>query len=360
MDVGPGPSGADEHGQGTDQLAADNGNADQPDPPCAAAPERRRRRQQRPHLAQDSEHQSQPHDDERQRHHDKLGGRRDAQLPARIHDPGRACCVLAAGTAANGETDRKAHPRMGPSGQHHHDHHPRGHQNSEAQHVKQPQKDDTTPPRRFRSHYPSYTTAPDRPSRTEKRYGDHEESPAKRRPSSRTTCGTVQPTSGKQSWCHFQKSTAPGSWGSTGGGGGSTANLLALWRTHHLDEILRECWEAGVVLAGVSAGKLCWHLGGTTDSFGLELQPITDGLGLLPYSNCPHYDAEDQRRPLYHRLVGDGTLPAGYATDNGAGLHYVGTELVRVVTEVDGAAAYHVEPGEHQPIETRLEATLVR
>jgi len=98
----------------------------------------------------------------------------------------------------------------------------------------------------------------------------------------------------------------------------------------------------------------------TTDSFGLELQPITDGLGLLPYSNCPHYDAEDQRRPLYHRLVGDGTLPAGYATDNGAGLHYVGTELVRVVTEVDGAAAYHVEPGEHHPIETRLEATLVR
>ena len=143
-------------------------------------------------------------------------------------------------------------------------------------------------------------------------------------------------------------------------GGGSTANLLALWRTPHLDEILRECWEAGVVLAGVSAGSLCWHLGGTTDSFGLELQPITDGLGLLPYSNCPHYDAEDQRRPLCHRLVGDGTLPAGYATDNGAGLHYVGTELVRVVTEVDGAAAYHVEPGEHHPIETRLEATLVR
>lgn len=134
----------------------------------------------------------------------------------------------------------------------------------------------------------------------------------------------------------------------------------SLWRTHHLDEILRECWEAGVVLAGVSAGSLCWHLGGTTDSFGLKLQPITDGLGLLPYSNCPHYDAEDQRRPLCHRLVGDGTLPAGYATDNGAGLHYVGTELVRVVTEVDGAAAYHVEPGEHHPIETRLEATLVR
>lgn len=142
--------------------------------------------------------------------------------------------------------------------------------------------------------------------------------------------------------------------------GGSTANLLALWRVHHLDEILRECWAAGVVLTGVSAGSLCWHLGGTTDSFGLTLQPILDGLGLLPYSNCPHYDAEEQRRPLYHRLVADGTLPAGYASDNGAGLHYVGTELVRVVAEVDGAAAYWVERGADGAEETRLDATLVR
>ncbi|MGH3096770.1 MAG: Type 1 glutamine amidotransferase-like domain-containing protein, partial [Streptosporangiales bacterium] len=90
--------------------------------------------------------------------------------------------------------------------------------------------------------------------------------------------------------------------------GGSTANLLALWRLHRLDEILRDCWEAGIVLTGVSAGSLCWHTGGTTDSFGLELQPITDALGFLPYSNSPHYDAEVQRRPTYERLVGDGTL----------------------------------------------------
>lgn len=144
--------------------------------------------------------------------------------------------------------------------------------------------------------------------------------------------------------------------------GGSTANLLALWRVHHLDEILRECWEAGVVLTGVSAGSLCWHLGGTTDSFGLELRPITDGLGFLPYSNCPHYDGEEQRRPLYQKLVGDGTLPAGYATDNGVGLHYVGTELVDVLREYDSpdVAAYRVEPdGNGAAKETRLEARQV-
>ena len=94
-------------------------------------------------------------------------------------------------------------------------------------------------------------------------------------------------------------------------GGGSVANLLAVWRVHGLDEIFREVWEAGVVLGGVSAGSLCWHVGGTTDSFGPDLQPVTNGLGLIPTSNGVHYDSEEQRRPLYHRLVADGTLPGG-------------------------------------------------
>ena len=123
-------------------------------------------------------------------------------------------------------------------------------------------------------------------------------------------------------------------------GGGSTANLLALWRLHGLDVILRGCWEAGVVLQGVSAGSICWHVGGTTDSFGPTLQPITDGLGFLPYSNSPHYDVEEQRRPLIHRLVAEGTLPDGYATDNGTGLVFFGTDLAEAFTEVEGKAAY--------------------
>ena len=102
-------------------------------------------------------------------------------------------------------------------------------------------------------------------------------------------------------------------------GGGSTPNLLALWRLHGLDVILRDCWEAGVVLQGVSAGSICWHIGGTTNSFGPALQPITNGLGFLPYSNSPHYDVEEQRRPLIHRLVAEGALPDGDATENGTG-----------------------------------------
>jgi peptidase E len=139
-------------------------------------------------------------------------------------------------------------------------------------------------------------------------------------------------------------------------GGGSVANLLAVWRVHGLDAVFREVWLAGVVLAGVSAGSLCWHAGGTTDSYGPELRPVTDGLGLVPHSNGVHYDSESGRRPLYHRLVADGTLPPGYATDDGVGLVYRGTDLAEVVTEQRGRAAYHVERGpDGTAVETRLE-----
>lgn len=125
--------------------------------------------------------------------------------------------------------------------------------------------------------------------------------------------------------------------------GGSVANLLALWRLHGVGEAMRVAWEAGVVLMGVSAGSLCWFVGGTTDSFGLPLRPVTDALGFLPYSNSPHHDSEEQRRPTIHRLIGDGTLPDGYATDNGSGLIFEGTELVEAVTELEGATAWRIK-----------------
>lgn len=127
--------------------------------------------------------------------------------------------------------------------------------------------------------------------------------------------------------------------------GGSVAGLLALWRLHGLDEVMRDAWQAGVVLTGISAGSICWHAGGTTDSFGPGLRPVTDALGLLPWSNGVHYDSEPQRRPLFHRLVADGTLPPGYATDDGAGLLYRGTAMVEALAERDGALAYRVVAG---------------
>jgi peptidase E len=142
--------------------------------------------------------------------------------------------------------------------------------------------------------------------------------------------------------------------------GGSVANLLAVWRVHGLDEIFRHVWRAGVVLAGVSAGSLCWHVGGTTDSFGPDLQPVTNGLALVPYSNGVHYDSEEQRRPLFQKLIADGTLPAGYATDDGVGVLYRGTEMVEAVTEIDGKSAYFVERGaDGQAVEVPIEPRLL-
>jgi peptidase E len=128
-------------------------------------------------------------------------------------------------------------------------------------------------------------------------------------------------------------------------GGGSVANLCAVWRVHGLPELLHEAWQAGVVMAGVSAGSICWHVGGSTDSYGTELRGFTDGLGWLPYSNGVHYDGEGQRRPMMHRLIGDGTLPDGYATDDGAGLIYRGTELAEAVTDTAGKFGYQLTRG---------------
>jgi peptidase E len=141
--------------------------------------------------------------------------------------------------------------------------------------------------------------------------------------------------------------------------GGSVAGLLALWRLHGLDAAMRQAWGAGVVLTGVSAGSICWHVGGTTDSFGPSLRPVTDGLALLPCSNGVHYDADPGRRPLLQSLVADGTLPFGYATDDGAGLLYRGTELHEVLTEREGARAYLVEPDSGSARETPLAVRLL-
>jgi peptidase E len=135
--------------------------------------------------------------------------------------------------------------------------------------------------------------------------------------------------------------------------GGSVAGLLAMWRLHGVDAAMRTAWHAGVVLTGISAGSICWHVGGTTDSFGPDLRPITNGLALVPFSNGVHYDSEPQRRPLFRRLIAEGTLPAGYATDDGAGVLYRGTDFVEAVSERDGAAAYFVDAAEEIRLETR-------
>ena len=140
-------------------------------------------------------------------------------------------------------------------------------------------------------------------------------------------------------------------------GGGNTLNMLAIWRAHGLDEILREAWDAGVVLAGGSAGANCWFEASTTDSFLIgRADPLRDGLALAPGSFCPHFDSEPSRRPSYHRLVGEGALPPGIACDDLAAVHLVGTDVEQVLASDRGAGARRVVPGDHgDVVETELE-----
>jgi peptidase E len=144
-------------------------------------------------------------------------------------------------------------------------------------------------------------------------------------------------------------------------GGGSVANLMAVWRVHGLDRIMRQAWQRGTVLAGVSAGALCWFEGGTTDSFGTVLRPFTAGLGMLAGSYCPHYSSEPGRRPLYESLVADGSLPAGIACDDGTAAHFADDALAEIVADRPGAYGYRVtRDGADGAAEAKLPALLLR
>jgi dipeptidase E len=133
-------------------------------------------------------------------------------------------------------------------------------------------------------------------------------------------------------------------------GGGSVISLLGAWSAHGIDLMLRAAWEAGVVLTGLSAGSLCWFEQGLTAFHG-EAKPVR-GLGLLPHSNAVHYD-DDKRRRAYRAAIAGG-MPAGYGAGNGAALHFVGTELARVVTSRPEARAYHVAAKRRDVVETDL------
>lgn len=136
-------------------------------------------------------------------------------------------------------------------------------------------------------------------------------------------------------------------------GGGNTVHLLALWRAHGLDHLLRDAWLAGAILCGVSAGMNCWFAASVTDGFG-DLAPLNQGLGLLQASACPHYN-EQGRRQAFHQALMSGFAP-GYAAEDGAALHFVGQHLQAVVTSRPHAKAYRVGLRDGQIFEDELPA----
>ncbi|MCX6403573.1 MAG: peptidase E [Actinobacteria bacterium] len=148
-------------------------------------------------------------------------------------------------------------------------------------------------------------------------------------------------------------------------GGGSVANLLAVWQLHGVDVEMKKAYERGAILGGVSAGSICWHVGGPTDSFGPELKIINNGLGIIQYGAGVHYDSEAQRRPLLQKTVQDGILPTSFSTDDRIGLLYKNGEPFEVISDLEtevtetSPAAYRIEKIGDKVKETRLSPGLL-
>jgi dipeptidase E len=139
-------------------------------------------------------------------------------------------------------------------------------------------------------------------------------------------------------------------------GGGNTKNLLSLWREWGVDKSLEEALKRGIVLAGLSAGSICWFEEGVTDSFGDGLEPIKS-LGFLKGSHCPHYDGELERRPSYSRFISESRVSPGYAADDGTALHFIDGKLAKVVSSRASASAYFVKEEAGAAVETRIDTT---
>lgn len=142
-------------------------------------------------------------------------------------------------------------------------------------------------------------------------------------------------------------------------GGGNTKSMLAVWREWQLPKLLREAWNAGTILAGTSAGAICWFEVGVTDSWAGQLAPL-ECLGLLHGACCPHYDSEVDRRPTVRNLVAKGLVPETLALDDGAACHFVGRKVIRIVSSRKNAGAYLVRRKARESIETPLAVTRLR
>jgi dipeptidase E len=140
--------------------------------------------------------------------------------------------------------------------------------------------------------------------------------------------------------------------------GGNTLNQQAIWKAQGIDQVLREAWDRGIVLGGASAGSLCWFEEGNTDSRPKELSTL-QCLGFLRGSHAPHYDAEEQRRPTYHRMILSGQLKPGYACDNDAGIYFEDNEVRQVIATRPGARVYHVGVADGRIVERPLEPDLI-
>lgn len=142
-------------------------------------------------------------------------------------------------------------------------------------------------------------------------------------------------------------------------GGGNTLNMIAIWRAQEIDLALRKAYDQGVVLAGGSAGSLCWFDSGTTDSRPKDLTLI-EGLGFLKFSHCPHYNSEESRRPLYHANILTGKLGNGYACDDKAGILFINGKLSNGVSIDNDSHSYYVFKKNGEIVEEEIESKIIK
>ena len=140
-------------------------------------------------------------------------------------------------------------------------------------------------------------------------------------------------------------------------GGGSMVNLLAIWRAHGLDEIMRECWDAGILICGQSAGAMIWFEGGITSSQGEPA--VAEGVGLLPGSACVHYLSEPKRRRRFLRAIAAGELQPGLGLEDQTGALFEDTELVETISAREGAAVWEASFDGGGVVETELDSRRV-
>ena len=140
-------------------------------------------------------------------------------------------------------------------------------------------------------------------------------------------------------------------------GGGNTKSMLAVWKEWELDGILREAWECGIVLSGISAGAICWFQQGITDSYASDLK-VLDCLGFLSGSCCPHYDGEKERRPSFHSMLKQDQILPGYAIEDGAAVHFIGDDMHKAVASRPNARAFRMRlvngAPEEKPLNTEF------
>ncbi len=142
-------------------------------------------------------------------------------------------------------------------------------------------------------------------------------------------------------------------------GGGNTLNMLAIWKAQEIDLALKKAYDSGIVLAGGSAGSLCWFEGGTTDSRPKELS-IVKGLSFLNYSHCPHYNSEKSRKPLYHENIMTGKLSNGYACDDKSGILFVNGRVHKSVSMNKESNSYYVYKKGNKIIEEKIESEILK